>query len=165
MISSSLICAWTQLHGATRVAYCASLRLVLRCTQGCRGGLVAREPVGSCFLIDRKFVIAFFIWVIPWSLNFICRRFGTLYLYSLFKRAMKMEQTGCFETSTHKIQTSGDPPKGKNTTFTTRRMFEIKSFLLSSECHTLCNYQRTEKLVFHLDFSSGSHIFFFRYEK
>jgi len=40
---------------------------------------------------------------------------------------MKMEQTECSETSAHKIQTPGNNPKSKNTTFTTRRMFEMET--------------------------------------
>jgi hypothetical protein len=39
---------------------------------------------------------------------------------------MKMEQTDCSETSERKIQTSGNDPKRTNTTFRTRRKFEIK---------------------------------------
>jgi len=41
----------------------------------------------------------FFLWVITQSLNFMCRRFGTL------------------------NSEEGESPKGKNTTFTTRRKF------------------------------------------
>ena len=35
-----------------------------------------------------------FFCVVPWRLNFICRRFGTLYLFHLH---MKMEQAECSE--------------------------------------------------------------------
>jgi hypothetical protein len=80
-----------------------------------------------------------FFWVIPWRLNFICRRFGTLCLFHLHKRIsmkndglrkleysnilkpslsscvpippMKMEQTECSETSAYKIQTPGNYPE------------------------------------------------------
>ena len=41
--------------------------------------------------------------------------------------------TDCSETSAHKIQTPGEPPKRKNTTFTTQRKFEIKSYRLNSK--------------------------------
>ena len=61
-------------------------------------------------------------WVIPWRLNFICRRFGTLCLFHLHRQVvacstrnylpMKMEQTECSETSAYKIQTPGNYPKG-----------------------------------------------------
>ena len=59
-----------------------------------------------------------FFWVIPRRLNFICRRFGTLFhlhrqvgvkwqesFYTYL--SMKMEQTECSETSAYKIQTPG----------------------------------------------------------
>ena len=50
-----------------------------------------------------------FFWVIPRSLNFICRRFGTLCLFQL--HGMKIEQTVCSETSAYKIQTSRNYPE------------------------------------------------------
>jgi len=57
-----------------------------------------------------------FFWVIPRRLNFICRRFGTLCLFHLYRQVgelftylpMKMEETECSETSAYKIQTSGN---------------------------------------------------------
>jgi len=55
-----------------------------------------------------------FFWVIPWRLNFIHQRFGTLCLFHFSTRTclpMKMEQTECSETSAHKIQTPGNHPK------------------------------------------------------
>jgi len=39
---------------------------------------------------------------------------------------MKMEQTECSETSAYKIQTPGNYPEENNTTYRTRRRFEIK---------------------------------------
>ena len=69
-----------------------------------------------------------------------------------------MEQTVFSETSTQNSDV-GELPKGKNTAFTTRRRFEMKSFLLASGRHTFCNYQRVEQFIVHLDFSPGSHIF------
>jgi hypothetical protein len=64
-----------------------------------------------------------FFWVIPRSLKFICRRFGTLFhlnrqvgvcrmnwvrgAYLL----VKMEQTECSERLVYKIQTPGNYPK------------------------------------------------------
>jgi hypothetical protein len=48
-----------------------------------------------------------FFWVIPRCLNFICRRFGTLYLFHLHK-PKNMEQIDCSETSAYKIQTPGN---------------------------------------------------------
>ena len=43
-----------------------------------------------------------FFWVIPRRQNFMCRRFGTLFLpaYTAYE-----DGTECFETSAHKIQT------------------------------------------------------------
>ena len=67
-----------------------------------------------------------FFWVVPRRLNFICRRFGTLYLFHLHRQvvyhlsmkmeqiyhlSMKMEQIECSETSAYKIQTPGNYPK------------------------------------------------------
>jgi len=43
-------------------------------------------------------------------MNFICRRFRTLYPFHLH-RPMKMEQIECSETSAYKIQTSGNYPE------------------------------------------------------
>ena len=73
----------------------------------------------------RKFYV--FFWVIPWCLNFICRRFGTLCPIFIGYQPMKMEQTACSETSAYKIQTPGIYPK-ENITYRTRRKFEIKIF-------------------------------------
>jgi len=62
-------------------------------------------------------------WVIPRGLKFICRRFGTLCVFHLPRQLrakneflhiylpIKMEQTGCSETSAYKIQTSGNYPE------------------------------------------------------
>jgi len=61
-----------------------------------------------------------FFWVISRRLNFICRRFGTLFhlhrqvgVKNLKKilhthLPMKMEQTECSETSAYKFQTPGN---------------------------------------------------------
>jgi len=40
---------------------------------------------------------------------------------------MKMEQTGCFETSANKIEDAGDSPKKINSIFRTRREFEMNN--------------------------------------
>ena len=65
-------------------------------------------------------LLCVFFWVIPRRLNFICRRFGTLCLFHLHRSVgvefytylpMKMEQTGCSETSAYKIQTPGNYPE------------------------------------------------------
>ena len=66
-----------------------------------------RKPSIYCML---------FLGVIPRRLNFICRRFGILYLFHLHGRIdtyppMKMEQTGCSETSEYKIQTPVNYPE------------------------------------------------------
>ena len=61
-----------------------------------------------------------FFWVIPRRLNFICRRFRTLCPFHLHRQVgvefytylpMKMEQTGCSETSAYKIQMPGNYPE------------------------------------------------------
>jgi hypothetical protein len=65
-----------------------------------------------------KYGVVFF-WAIPQRLNFVCRRFGTLYLFHLPRQEvklftflpMKMEQIECSETSAYKVQTSGNYPE------------------------------------------------------
>ena len=41
----------------------------------------------------------------------------------------------CSETSAHKIQTPDNHPNTKNTTFATRRKFEIRNFRVNFDCH------------------------------
>ena len=77
----------------------------------------SHTPVRCCdynYSLDFKFspcsaYIVFFS-VFPWRLNYICRRFGTLYLFHLH-RPMKMEQIECSETSAYINQTPGNYPK------------------------------------------------------
>ena len=57
-----------------------------------------------------------FFWVIPWRLNFICRRFGTLCLFHLHRHVgiyllAYEDGTECSETSAYKIQTPGYYPE------------------------------------------------------
>ena len=53
-----------------------------------------------------------FFWVIPRRLIYICRRFGTLYLFHLQRQVpLKMEQIECSETSAYINQTPGNRPK------------------------------------------------------
>jgi len=64
----------------------------------------------------RDSVLYIFFWVVPWRLNFICRRFGALCLFHLHRQVgtylpMKMEQIECSETSAYKIQTPGNYPE------------------------------------------------------
>ena len=71
-------------------------------------------PYGKV-LSNKKCVVCFF-WIIPRRLNFICRRFGTLFLFHLHGQVhtylpMKMEQTECPETSAYKIQRQGNYPE------------------------------------------------------
>ena len=49
-----------------------------------------------------------FFWVIPWRLNFICRRFRTLYIINLFAYE---DGTQCSETSAYQIQMPGNYPE------------------------------------------------------
>jgi hypothetical protein len=66
-------------------------------------------------LVIKKDLLYVFFWVIPQRLNFICRRFGTLFhlhrqigveFYTYLP--IKMEQTDCSETSAYKTQTPGE---------------------------------------------------------
>ena len=56
-----------------------------------------------------------FFWVIPWRLNFICRRFGTLCLFHLHRQVGNLlayeRGTEGSETSACKIQTPGNYPE------------------------------------------------------
>jgi len=53
-----------------------------------------------------------FFWVIPRRMIYICRRFGTLYLFNLQRQVpLKMEQIKCSETSAYINQTPGNHPK------------------------------------------------------
>ena len=63
-------------------------------------GIIRREPKRSWFqAFAVSWMLYAFFWVIPWRLNFICRRFGTLCLFHLHRQVgartylpMKMEQ-------------------------------------------------------------------------
>ena len=85
--------------------------------------MLYREIIAVCSEIHTKHIntlcvenvelYAFFC-VIPWHLEFICRRFGAHCLFHLHRQVdvpMKMEQTECFETSAYKLQTPGNYPK------------------------------------------------------
>ena len=59
-----------------------------------------------------------FIWVIPRRLNFICRRFGTLCLFHLYRQVgtptylpTYEDGTECSETSAYKTQTPENYPE------------------------------------------------------
>jgi len=53
-----------------------------------------------------------FYWVIPRRLNFICRRFGTLFhLHRQVGAPAYEDGTECSETSAYKIQTPGNYPE------------------------------------------------------
>ena len=67
----------------------------------------------------------YFFRVIPRCLDFMCRRFGTLYL--TFVGPMKVEKTEVSETSSQNSD-AGESTKRKTTTCTTRRWFEIKKW-------------------------------------
>jgi hypothetical protein len=84
-------------------------------------------------------VLYVFFWVISQRLNFICRRFGTLCLFHLYRRVcvefytylpMKMEQTQCSKTSTYEIQTPGNYPEEniQNNSLSVRSSREIDNF-------------------------------------
>jgi hypothetical protein len=75
-----------------------------------------------------------FFWVISRRLNFICRRFGTLFHFYRQVGAVILhlpayeDGTEFSETSADKIQMPGELPRRKHTTCRTRRKFEIKVF-------------------------------------
>ena len=58
-----------------------------------------------------------FFWVIPRRLIYICRRFGTLYLFHLHRHLpLKMEQIVFRNVGIYKSD-AGESPKRKQTTF------------------------------------------------
>ena len=73
------------------------------------------QPNVSWFQTSAMFWTLYaFFWVIPRSLNFICRRFGTL--FHLHKQVgvhlpAYEDGTECSETSAYKIQTPGNYPE------------------------------------------------------
>ena len=68
--------------------------------------------VQSSYSSGRKLQLLFvFFWVIPRRLIYICRRFGTLYLFHLRRLPLKMEQIECSETSAYINQMPGNHPK------------------------------------------------------
>ena len=69
-----------------------------------------------------------FFWVIPRRLIYICRRFGTLYLFHLQRQVclpLKMEQIECSETSAYINQTPGNHPKENKLHFPSSILFMI----------------------------------------
>jgi hypothetical protein len=70
----------------------------------------------------NRLILYVFFWLIPRGLNFICRRFETVYLFHFYRQEckvfkvftflpIKMEQIKCSETSGYKIQTPGNYPE------------------------------------------------------
>ena len=84
-------------------------------------------------------------WVIPRRLNFMCRRFGTLFhlhRWDALTPPMKMELIECSETSAHKIQTPGNHPNK-----------ECNDFILFIGCATYiekCLKRKTWYILCHL---------------
>jgi hypothetical protein len=87
-----------------------------------------------------------FFWVTPWRLNFMFRRFETLFhlhrWYALTPH-MKMELAGCSETSAHKIRAQGNRPNKEYNDFYLLymlcyvywEMFKMKTWYIL--CHLL----------------------------
>jgi hypothetical protein len=80
--------------------------------------------------------VVFFLLVIPWLLNFACRRFGTLCFIFIvgvsgknfsFSHHLWRWNWQSVPKHRHIEFRSRESPKRKNTTFRTRRKFEIKS--------------------------------------
>jgi len=67
------------------------------------------QKVGVSMSLWIQCILHYFFWVIPMRLNFICRRFGTLYQFHLHRRCTAYIAykggTECSETSAYKIQT------------------------------------------------------------
>ena len=61
------------------------------------------------FCLINAYLLYTFFWVIPRRLNFVRRRFGTLYLFHIHRQVgMKLEQTDCSKTLAYKIQAPGN---------------------------------------------------------
>jgi len=71
--------------------------------------------------------------VIPWRLNFTCRRFGTLCSISigLVDKKNFEDRTRCSETSARKIQTPGNDPKERTRQLTTIFFYVLLTVHLS----------------------------------
>ena len=68
----------------------------------------------QCLLDFKLPPCSHFFWIIPRRLNFICRRFGTLYLFQLHRQVhLPVYKVGtvCSETSEYKIQTPRNYPE------------------------------------------------------
>jgi hypothetical protein len=61
------------------------------------------------FCLINAYLLYAFFWVIPRRLNFVRRRFGTLYLFHIHRQVgMKLEQTDCSKTLAYIIQAPGN---------------------------------------------------------
>ena len=68
------------------------------------------HTISNLFYFGKTLYMLYaFFWVIPRRLNFIFRRFGTLYLFHLLP--MKMGHIECSETPACRIQTPGNYPE------------------------------------------------------
>ena len=81
-----------------------------------------QEPVGDTCEHGKEREGYVFFWVVPRRQNYICRRFGTLYLF----HPMKMEQIVFRNVGIYNSD-AGELPKIKHNIFRTRRKFEIKN--------------------------------------
>jgi hypothetical protein len=71
-----------------------------------------------------------FFWVIAWRLNSMCRRFGTIcpiFIGRVNKNTTYEDGTECSETSAHKIQAPGNPPKETTQHLQHGESFEVRN--------------------------------------
>jgi len=87
--------------------------------------------------LRELFLLYVFFWVIPWRLNFICRRLGTLCLFHLHRQVPAYEdETECSETSAYKIQMPGNCPE--ENIHHTEQGDSLKSRSFLSVCLSVC---------------------------
>jgi len=138
---------------------CPHYRLFLR-----KRSCSVREKLLSRFQIFAVlWMFHSFLWVIPRSLNFMCRLFLTPFLFHLH---------WCSETSAQKIQKPGDHPKQKNTSNvallkvrTTRRTYlppQYKGFNSSQRLHSI---KTTHELKPHLDSNAPCNRVFLKHKQ
>jgi len=85
-------------------------------------------------LQNKRHSLYVFFWVIPRSLNFICRRFGTLSLFHLHRQVGVILHLPAYEDGTGSVRKRRNIKfrrwgitQKKHTTYRTRRDFEIKN--------------------------------------
>ena len=73
--------------------------------------------IKSTVYMTKELLLFVFFWVIPWRLIYICRCFGTLYLFHLQRQAFEDGTDRVFRNDGIYKSDAGESPKRKQTTF------------------------------------------------